>query len=87
MFCRSRMLRVSALILLVVGTVQASVHHVERPDPMEGYFLMDVDRLGDRVRLLRRDLPHDGVTSVTEFYPEDFAIYGSLLTKEGSNRR
>ena len=57
MFCRSRILSTIASILLGLGTLEAQVHHVERPDPMEVYFLADVDRLGDRVRVLYQTFP------------------------------
>ena len=45
------------LALLGTDTLGAQVHHVERPDVMEQYFLSDVDRLGDRVRVLYHTLP------------------------------
>ena len=57
MICRSRILSAIASILLGLGTLEAQVHHVERPDPMEVYFLADVDRLGDRVRVLYQTFP------------------------------
>lgn len=45
------------LALLLPGALGASVRWVDRPDEMEVYRLADVDRLGDRVRILYQTLP------------------------------
>lgn len=52
-----RLLSVSGLILVAAGFARAAAPWVERPDTMEVYFLDDVDRLGDRVRVLYHTMP------------------------------
>lgn len=57
MLHRFRMLLTILLFLVAASTARSQVHHVERPDPMEVYFLADVDRLGQRVRVLYQTMP------------------------------
>jgi len=53
----SCLLSAIGLTVAIASSASAQVHLVERPDAMQVYFLSDVDRLGERVRVLYQTMP------------------------------